>query len=155
MMKRIILVFWCKVTANLGWFQEIALFLLQLVWTNDPSLAKSGKMAKKLSKDLLFRYLFVSLQPILRSTDNRALNLITQKTLWTMKRKLCEKSKFSSEKLASVELFNYFCRWVRDVRNPSLKNHKRRYWQKGRRQKKAARGRKTLVSTLSIFPSML
>ena len=31
-------------------FQEIALFLLQLVWTNAPSLAKSLKSTKKLSK---------------------------------------------------------------------------------------------------------
>ena len=42
--------YWCKVTVILGWFQEIVLFLLQLVWTNTPSLAKPGKQTIMLSK---------------------------------------------------------------------------------------------------------
>ena len=40
----------CKVTAIFFRFQEISQILLQLVWTNAPSLDKSWKQAQKLSK---------------------------------------------------------------------------------------------------------
>jgi len=57
-----VLVFEDKDREFLDQFQEIAPILLQLVWTITPSLDKSRKKIKKLSKDLFFRYLFVSLQ---------------------------------------------------------------------------------------------
>ena len=40
----------CKVTAIFFRFQEKTQILLILVWTNTPSLDKSRKLAKKLSK---------------------------------------------------------------------------------------------------------
>ena len=44
----------CKVMTILGRFQEKSQILLKLVWTNEQSLDKSQKWAKKLSKGVLF-----------------------------------------------------------------------------------------------------
>ena len=57
----------CKVTVISDCFQGISPNLCQLVWTNERSLDISGIIEKKLSKDLLFRYLFVSLQPFVKN----------------------------------------------------------------------------------------
>ena len=54
MMKQLLLFCCCKVTTIISKFQEISPNLLQHVWTITPSLDKSRKKIKKLSKDLFF-----------------------------------------------------------------------------------------------------
>ena len=60
--------FWCKVTANLGWFQEIKRFLLQLVWTNfDKVLARLS-----VNSTLLWRKVLSSIELCLNHYFHRS-----------------------------------------------------------------------------------